>query len=86
MAGPFRERLLVRYLSSNLFSYIAERIGDFETVCLDFVLNIGEPRIEARFGCVYAFFQPLERAGDGNCDVVAVLVNETLDTFEVFLL
>ena len=36
-------------------------------------------------GGVYPLLQPLKRAADGHGNVVAILVNDTLNQFEVFL-
>ena len=70
LAGFFRlERLFVQRLS------VSERF--------EFVLDIREPTVEARFHRIYALLQALEAASDGNGDVVAVLVNDALDLFEV---
>ena len=52
----------------------------------DLVLDFREAGIEAGFGGIYALLQSLEASGDGDGNVVAVLVDDTLDEFEVFLI
>lgn len=73
-AGFFRlERLFVQRRSVTCGSR-------FESV-----LDICEPAVEARFHRIYALFHALEAASDGDGNIVAVLVNNALDLFEVFV-
>lgn len=47
------------------------------------VVDLCETTVETRLGRVYALLQSLEASGDRDSDVVAVLVDDTLDEFEV---
>jgi len=51
----------------------------------DLVLKVGEAAEQAALGGGDSFFKPLERASDGDSDVVAVLVNHALYQLDVFL-
>lgn len=68
-----------------LVGYHAKLVGDILPTVLNPVLNPRNARGEARFGGVKALFQSLEASGDGDGDVVAVLVDDALDVFEVAL-
>ena len=49
----------------------------------DPVLDSGKPCVEAGFGAINPFLQSLERARDGNGEVIRALVDDALDTFDV---
>ena len=74
VAGFFRlERLFVHRLSVAYGSRF------------EFVFDIREAAVEARFCRIYSLLQALEAARDGNCDIVSALVNNALDSFDVFV-
>jgi hypothetical protein len=85
-AGVFlRTLFVVRWLSPKLFSQIADIVGRILSARLNLVFDFSETGINARLGGVNPFLKPLKRATDGHGDVVAVLVDDTLNQFEVFL-
>ena len=81
-------RLLVlrQIQSGDVFANQTKLVGQILAAGLDLVLKVGEAGINPALGGVYPLLQPLERAGDGYGDFVAVLVDDTLNEFEVFLL
>jgi hypothetical protein len=63
LAGFFRlERLFVQRLTVACGSRF------------EFVFDICEAAVEARFHRIYAFLHPLEAASEGDCDIVSALV------------
>ena len=80
-----RTLFVVRHAVPNILTNIAELVGQFLSARLDLVFDFGETGINARLGGVNPFLKPLKRATDGHGDVVAVLVDDTLNQFEVFL-
>lgn len=56
----------------------------YKTVKL--VIDIGQARMQTRLGCVDAFLEPLETAGNGDRDVIIVSVNYPLYDFYIFLI
>jgi hypothetical protein len=74
VAGFFRlERLFVQRLCVAIGSRV------------EFIFDICEPAVEARFRRIYALFQALEAASDGYGDIVSALANNVLDLFEIFV-
>jgi hypothetical protein len=71
---------------SNLRSDVSERVGYILPTAFNRVLKLGQTAVDTRFTRVYAFLKPLETSGDGDGDVIAVLVNDSFYEFEVFLL
>ena len=69
----------------DVLADIAELVVQILSARLNLVFDFGETGIDARFGGVNPFLKPLKRAPDGHGDVVAILVDDTLNQFEVFL-
>jgi hypothetical protein len=65
---------------------LVPRIASAFVQRFDSVFHIRDSAVDARFHLVYAILHSLEATSYGDGDIVAVLVNETLDLFEVFLI
>ena len=81
---PCGRLLVVRLAVAKLVSQIAEIVGRILSARLNLVFDFGATGIDARFGGVNPLLKPLKRAPDGHGDVVAILVDDTLNQFEVF--
>ena len=76
------------FLARRLTQDIANRANLGVQIVLtdrNLFLKVGHPRVDSGLHCVHALLKPLETASDGNGCVVAVLVDDALDQFEVFL-
>jgi hypothetical protein len=48
------------------------------------VFDVRKPAIKAALGRIEALPQPLKASRNGDGDIIGVLVNDTLDEFQVF--
>jgi hypothetical protein len=70
----------------DVLADITELVVQILSARLNLVFDFGATGIDARFSGVNPFLKPLKRAPDGYGNVVAILVDDTLNQFEVFSL
>ena len=70
---------------AHVFPHHAKLVGQICPTGLNPVLKLRNAGVEAGFTGVNPFFKSLETASDGNGEVVGVLLEDTLEDFEVFV-